>query len=159
MRKYVWRVLWLLFVLPLSLRAAAAQEAVRDVSFQVQGQSIVVSYDLVGKGEYEVSLRLLTDAGTRVAAAPSHLSGDVGRGIPPGSGKKIVWDALRDVDALEGSDYVFEVRAARTGRISKWAWIGGLGVAAGAGVGAAVATGVLGEEKGSIVIDVPDPEP
>ena len=135
----------------------AAEEGVQNVSFQVQNQKIHVSYDLIGKGTYTVTLQLAREEGRPWVPWLHSVSGDVGKGIQPGKKKEIVWDALKDVERLEGDNFVFEVRAARPGGTSKWVWIGGAGVAAGA-AGAVVLGGGGGEEKGTIVIDVPDPE-
>lgn len=145
----------LLLVAPGDIRAAG--EGVRNVGFVVQGQKIQVTYDLEGKGAYAVSLRLLEDGGKSVKVVSRAVSGDVGQEVTPGKGKKIVWDALKDAESLEGNGFIFEVRAVRPGGISKWVWIGGAGIVA--GTGAAVSMGGAGEEKkGTIVIDVPDPE-
>ena len=134
-----------------------AEEGVWDVGFEVQGQKVQVTYDLEGKGAYAVSLRLLGDAGKRVVAVPRTVSGDVGQGVTPGKRKKIVWEALKDVKSLEGNDFVFEVRAARSGGSNKWVWIGGAGVTAGVGTAICLGGG-CGKKKGTIIIDVPDPE-
>ena len=135
----------------------AAEEGVRNVRFVVQGQKIQVDYDLEGNGTYTVALHLLGNGVLDIAVLPRSVSGDVGREVSAGKGKKIVWDALKDVESLEGSDFVFEVRATRPGGISKWVWIGGAGVAVGAGAVVSMGGGD-GEKKGTIVIDVPDPE-
>ena len=135
----------------------AAEEGVQNVRFQVQGQKVHVSYDLIGKGAYTVTLQSVREEGRPWVPGLRSLSGDVGKGIQPGKKKEIVWDVLKDVERLEGDNFVFEVRAARPGGTSKWVWIGGAGVAAGA-AGAVVLGGGGGEEKGTIVIDVPDPE-
>ena len=133
----------------------AVEEGVRNVRFQVRGQKIHVSYDLAGKGVYTVNLRLL-DGGRTLVARPRSVSGDVGKEVRSGKEKKIVWDALKDVARLGGDDFVFEVRAVRPGGTSKWVWIGGAGIAAGGAAGAVLLQGE--EKKGTIVIDVPDPE-
>lgn len=134
----------------------AAEEGVRNVGFVARGQKIEVTYDLEGKGTYAVSLHLLGEAGQDTVATPQAVSGDVGQEVEPGKNKKIVWDVLKDVESLEGSGFVFEVRAVRLGGISKWVFIGGAGIAAGAG--AVMSMGGGEEKKGTIVIEVPDPE-
>ena len=149
-----------IFAVGLSLgllpEAWAVEEGVRNVGFQVQGQKIHVSYDLAGEGVYTVHLRLLGNGGRTMVTLPRSVSGDVGKGVRSGQGKKIVWDALKDVASLEGNDYVFEVKVVRPGGINKWALISGAGIAAGGAAGAVLLQG--GEKKGTIVIDVPDPE-
>ena len=141
-------------VLCLPMESWAEEEGVQNVRHRVVGQKIHVSYDLVGEGDYTVALRLLEGTGEAFAAFPRSVSGAVGKGVRPGKGKKIVWEVLKDVEELEGDDFVFEVRAVRPGGTSKWVWIGGAGVAAG------VAAALLGagDDTGTIVIDVPDPE-
>lgn len=136
----------------------AVEEGVQNVNFRVQGQKVHISYDLIGQGTYTVKLVLLRHWDRSFSKIPWTLSGDVGKEIRPGKGRSIVWDALKDVGSLEGNDYVFEVRAARPGKSNKWVWIGGVAVAGGA-VAGAVLLGKDGEEKkGTIVIDLPDPE-
>ena len=134
-------------------------EGVSNVRFQVRDQKIYVSYDLAGKGIYAVSLNLLRDGGEAGGEAPRTVSGDVGREVTPGKGKEIVWDALKDVEALEGNDFVFEVKAVRPGEGgSKWVWVLGAGAAGAAGVVALSGGGGDDGNTGKIIIEVPDPE-
>lgn len=63
---------------------------------QVEGTKFVkITYDLISSGDrqYKVSLSLQNN-GNSVSATT--LSGDIGRGVAPGSGKSIVWDAGKD---------------------------------------------------------------
>jgi len=145
----------LALVLGLSGGVRATEETVQNVDFRIQGQKILVSYDLAGEGTYEVTLNLYRDGGRTLAERPRSVSGDIGKDIRPGKGKRIVWDVLKDMESLEGEGFVFEVRAVRPAGTRKWVWVGGA---------AAVAAGVAGvtkpweKKKGTIVIDVPDPE-
>ena len=153
----VYRML-VIFAVGLSLgllpEAWAVEEGVRNVSFQVQGQKVHVSYDLAGEGVYTVHLRLLEDEGRTLTVQPRSVSGDVGKEVRSGKGKKIVWDALKDVESLKGDDFIFEVTVAGPRRIGKWVWI--TGAAAGTAAGLMVLGG--GEEKGTIAVKVTDPE-
>jgi hypothetical protein len=133
--------------------------AVENVDFSIsQGGTIVVRYDLLGKGDYTVSLLLLGLDGAGIR--PLSLSGAVGP-TKPGSDLVIVWDVLRDFpDGLVGNDYVFEISASQIGGgINKGvAMLGGLSVIAGT---ALLSSGTLVDqprERGTIVIDIPDPD-
>jgi hypothetical protein len=135
----------------------AQGDRVENVIFTVQDGQMHVTYDLIGKGAYEVSLALLYPGGQRQAAAPKTVSGDVGKGVKPGSGKRIIWEAREDLAGLAKRTYVLEVTATRRKGISRWVWAGAATVVAGAS--AAIATGVLapGDDPGKIMIDAPDP--
>ncbi|MCR5192367.1 MAG: formylglycine-generating enzyme family protein [Bacteroidales bacterium] len=45
----------------------------------------------------------------------THVSGDVGKNISAGKGKRIVWDVLQDCDKLQGDRVCFSVTATRGG--------------------------------------------
>ena len=141
-------------LLGLPQQTSAAEEGVKDVRFWSQDNKVHVSYTLVGKGVYNVTLHMSDDGGKTFAHRPRSVSGDVGERMRPGPDKKIVWDALDEVEQLDGDSYAFRVRAVRSLKMGKWPWIAGAG-AAGA---AAFVISKGGEEKGEIVIEVPDPE-
>jgi len=133
-------------------------EGVTNVRFQVRDQKVYISYDLAGKGLYAVSLSLLRDGEEPATETPRSISGDVGREVAPGKSKEIVWDALKDVEGLEGGDFVFQVKAVRPEEgSSKWVWVLGIGAAGAAGVVALSGGGDEGN-TGKIVIEVQDPE-
>lgn len=60
-----------------------------------------IHYDLAGSGGEAVTISLqVGDNGGSIWAVPvqsSSLSGDVGSGITPGTGKHIVWDRAADL--------------------------------------------------------------
>lgn len=136
----------------------AAQEGVTNVRFSVKDQWVTINYDLIGKGVYEVSLGLFQYMDGKTLDHSSFLKqvwGDIGPGVKPGKGKVITWDA-GFVSSLAGMDYFFEVRAVRPAEKHWWAWVVGSGAAGGAiGTAAWLKTRT---KKGTIVIDVPDPE-
>ena len=145
------------------LAAGAVKEAVKDVRFRTYvdrayEDKVHISYILVGKGEYEVSLRLSNDGGqTWYSIGPKSLSGDVGKGVKPGRDKWIIWDGLRDVRRLKGDDFVFEVVAIRNRNRRPVLMF--LGLAAAAAVGMAAASmGQEGQGDGTIIVEIPDPE-
>ncbi len=150
----------LCFLLCGSRSVEAVEETVQNVHFEVQGKEVHVFYDLSGRGTYTVELRLSADGGRTFKSIPQDLTGDIGAKVHPGRNKRIVWDALKDVEQLEGESFVFEVIATRRAGSKKWALIGGA-VAAGAAAAILVSVGAetgIGEKVGTIVIDVPDPQ-
>lgn len=139
----------------------AAQEGVMNVRFWVVDQRVFVGYDLLGEKTYQIGLGLYENyepIGKTIDLSHSltRVSGDVGPGVRPGRDKVIVWEPGELFSNLDGSEYFFEVRAVRPGSTSKWAWVVGSGAAGGAiGTAAWLKTRT---KKGTIVIDVPDPE-
>jgi uncharacterized protein (TIGR02145 family) len=78
------------------------------------GQELVVSYDITGgTGKYEVSLYCSTDDGTTWAGPLKSVSGDVGKNIAAGLGKKITWTVLSDRADLKGDQIRFKVKASK----------------------------------------------
>ncbi len=77
--------------------ALQAAPAVSNVSFTQRGGSrlVDVSYDLSG-GTFSVGLRVSSDNGATFAVPVQSVTGAVGDGVPPGTGKRIVWDAGTD---------------------------------------------------------------
>ena len=139
-----------LLLLHLPVAAGPQTEGVYNVRFTVREERIHVTYDLVGEGTYAVALRLVGSS-----IRPRTVSGDVGDRIQSGQNKKVVWDALKDVIALEEDDLVFEVTAVRTRRSGKWLLIAGTGAAGVAGISLLKAET---SDKGTIAIDVRDPD-
>ena len=146
-RKTLYCILSFL-LLAATAHANVEQESVRNIGFYVQQSRVYVSYDLQGKGEYSVTLHLVN-----AAAEPRSLSGDVGKQVKPGAGKQIIWDVLQDTEQLEGDNLIFEIRAVRSVRSHKWV----LGVAA-TGVLTALVISSSAQDKGTITIDIADPD-
>ncbi len=154
------------------LEAGAAKKAVKDVRFRTYADRVLIYYTLEGKGEYEVSLRLSDDGGRTFSILPKSLSGAVGKGIKSGRNRQIIsWDVLRDVPRLEGDDFVFEVVAIRNR--NRRPLMVFLGLAAAGAIAMAATSGILdgpamseagetaeteGEEDGTIILEIPDPE-
>jgi uncharacterized protein (TIGR02145 family) len=90
----------------LKAQTVSVTEVVQD------GQKLIVSYDITGgTGNYEVSLFCSTDDGTTWAGPLKSVSGDAGKNVSAGIGKKITWMVLNDRAALDGDKIRFKVKA------------------------------------------------
>jgi hypothetical protein len=136
------------FLLAATAHANVEPESVRNIGFYVQQSRVYVSYDLQGKGEYTVTLLLVN-----AAVKPRSLSGDVGERVKPGEGKQIIWDVLLDTEQIEGDNLIFEIRAVRSARSHKWIW-----GAAATGLLTALVISSSAQDKGTITINIADPD-
>jgi len=76
------------------------------------GEEVHIYYDLSGDEEkYQITVRGSADGRMTYTLPMKTLSGDVGKDIRPGKGKRIIWNALKDAGELEGDAFVFEVEA------------------------------------------------
>lgn len=100
-----------LLLLMISLQQTIAQ-TVSNLHFSQNSKQILVTYDLAGKSNhvYQVSIYCSQDGGTTWGNPLQKVSGDVGNNIKPGTGKKITWDVLKEMDNLIG-DIKFKVEA------------------------------------------------
>lgn len=76
---------------------AQSKATVENVDFAVEGETLVINYDLekAKTGElFNVTVNIMTKAGKKINAFT--FTGDVGKGIYGGKGKKIVWDLAKD---------------------------------------------------------------
>ena len=99
--------------LSLFIPVSKAQQ-ILNVKAGQEGKILVITYDLTGakSGQtFDVSVYFSTDGGATFGQALNNISGQVGKEITGGYGKKIVWDVLAEVEKLQGSNIVFEVRA------------------------------------------------
>ena len=99
--------------LSLFIPVSKAQQ-ILNVKAGQEGKTLVITYDLTGakSGQtFDVSVYFSTDGGATFGQALNNISGQVGKEITGGYGKKIVWDVLAEVEKLQGSNIVFEVRA------------------------------------------------
>jgi formylglycine-generating enzyme required for sulfatase activity len=55
----------------------------------------------------EITIKVSNDGGKTFNITPKALTGDVGKGIQPGKGKKVVWDVVKDLPKAKGN---FKVR-------------------------------------------------
>jgi hypothetical protein len=97
-----------------SLALSAESIAVNNVRFEVSGNKIVITYDLIGSPDetYMIKVTLRRKQVPSYAYVPKSVTGDVDEGKYNGTGRQIHWDILRDhPDGLEGDDYYFRIEA------------------------------------------------
>ena len=72
-----------------------------------------ITYDLAipGGGTADVWVLISDNGGQTYSIVPKTLSGDVGLGITPGSGKQIFWDPMADLPYAYGTDFRAKVTA------------------------------------------------
>jgi hypothetical protein len=91
------------------------QGRVENVKFNSgDGGVINVSYDLLSddpNAVFSVTLEVSRDAGKTFGIKPASLSGDIGPNVRPGLGRKILWDAGKDVESVGVSEFSFHVVA------------------------------------------------
>jgi len=76
---------------------AQSKARVENVDFNLEGEDLVITYDIVKSktGEmFDVDVNILTTSGKKINAFA--LSGDIGPGVTGGEGKRIVWDLNKD---------------------------------------------------------------
>ena len=111
-------------LIALTARLSYAATRVEHVRFEQQGDKVLVFYDLHGSEEaYTITLKGSSDGGKRFDIVPKTLSGDVGENVSSGTGKQIVWEALKDVEKLIGGNFVFAVTASWEGGGMEMMWI------------------------------------
>lgn len=83
------------------------------VRSEVSGNTITVFYDLVGAtsptATFTVTLQASLDGGQTFTVRPVSVTGDVGPNVRAGTGKRIVWDATKDVQILQLNRFSFSV--------------------------------------------------
>ena len=79
----------------------------------VVAQQVEISYDLLDRdGDLmTVSLQVSSDGGSNFDLETNSLTGEVGKSIASGQGKKIIWQVAVDIPDLYGTNFVFEVVA------------------------------------------------
>jgi formylglycine-generating enzyme required for sulfatase activity len=111
-RKILIPILLLLFLSLFLPTISNAWEKVENCRVEQVGDEVHIYYDLRGDEEkYQVTIRGSADGGRTYMLPMKSLSGDVGKDIRPGRGKKIIWKALKDAGEMEGDAFVFEVEA------------------------------------------------
>ena len=98
------------------LQAVSSPDNVQNVRVEHVGLGVVhVFYDLVAdepQTTFDVILQVSQDAGeTFDLRATTSVSGDAGQEIGAGDGKRIVWEAGRDVERVEVEKFVYRVVA------------------------------------------------
>jgi sulfatase modifying factor 1 len=105
-------VVWVLSLFLCCGFSASAAPSVSNVSFAQQpGTRLVsVSYDLAG-GTCSVALLVSNDNGATYNVPVKSVTGAVGSGVTPGTGKRIIWDAGTDWAGQHSNQIRVRVRA------------------------------------------------
>jgi len=84
-------------------------QSIENVYSEQDGEKINIFYDIVGtKAGQTFSITVsCSSEGKRFALKT--VSGDVGEGVSPGKNKKIVWEALKDVDQLSSAEFFVKI--------------------------------------------------
>lgn len=102
MRKYFIISLLLIFALPIMAENAT------NIRVRQEGKSIVITYDLSQKSV----VRLLMASGeSDVYTELKAVSGNVGKGVPAGENRKIVWKPLEENERFIAQNVRFKVEA------------------------------------------------
>jgi peptidyl-prolyl cis-trans isomerase C len=110
----------LLLLLVSVFPALAAAAEVKNLKVGQEGDSAVATYDLVataGEREAEVSVAIIID-GQRRTADRLRLSGDFGKNVKVGTGKRIVWEATADLPSNFDGELNWDVAAEVIARVN-----------------------------------------
>ncbi|HLE31401.1 MAG TPA: hypothetical protein VJB38_02200 [Bacteroidota bacterium] len=114
----------LLLAMASSMQGQTATEPnVRNADWNIVGDEIVVTYDLVGteQGDYQVEVTFLNEANKSVRIPLKNARGDIGTVRGPAAGKTITWSYKNDIPATmygEGFYLGFEIGFKGTGEKS-----------------------------------------
>ena len=90
----------------------AYSQSISNTDFTVSGNQIIVTYDLNADAtqEFDITLYISRDNGSTWQGPLSYVTGNVGEKQTSGNNRLIIWDALREYNALKGT-IGFQVRA------------------------------------------------
>ncbi len=96
-----------------SAYAQNAAPVVSNVTFSVATGTVTVMYDVIDfeNQEMEVTLRASNDGGKTFTIIPRVVTGDVGTGITPGTGKQITWAAGAEQPSANLNNLIYRVIA------------------------------------------------
>lgn len=123
------------FVLPGTL--FGQKPVVENVTFNLKEEQIEIDYDLIGKkGKgYKVTVELKRELYPGFSIKPESVKGDVGKGVLPGEGRRIIWDFGKEFrPEMDAEDYYFIVSAKKPSMA--WLYVLGGAVVAGGGTAA-----------------------
>ena len=104
MRLKIWRkYLSCLLIAVVLFQSQAVATTIGNIQCDItSNETVLISYQITGKGTYTVSVQISLDGGKTFPFKPTALSGDVGKGIRPGANRLIEWDVFRDIEKLSG---------------------------------------------------------
>ena len=90
----------------------AYSQSISNTDFTVSGNQIIVTYDLNADAtqEFDITLYISRDNGSTWQGPLSYVTGNVGEKQTSGNNRLIIWDALREYNALKGT-IGFQIRA------------------------------------------------
>ena len=100
----------LLILLPLIFYSNLFCQSITNVVFKQQGDNIIITYNLSSETPLNIEVYYSTDAGETYKGPIKNLSGDAGKSIKQGTGKKIIWNVLKDTDMLYTEHLIFKVK-------------------------------------------------
>ncbi len=82
-----------------------------NVHIQQQSKNVIVTYDIIEKKcKYEYNVELYYSSNdSNWTQALKGLSGNIGKNIPGGSGKKIIWDVSKDACKVADTSFEYKV--------------------------------------------------
>ncbi|MDH5398875.1 MAG: hypothetical protein OEX02_12055 [Cyclobacteriaceae bacterium] len=95
------RVLFVVLGGLLLLNVVQAQE-ITNLSFEIKGRSVEISYDLSANTNQYFIVELYSDQ-DGYAKKLSHVRGDIGEDVTPGERKRIIWDAGNELGDFKGA--------------------------------------------------------
>jgi peptidyl-prolyl cis-trans isomerase A (cyclophilin A) len=105
----------MLLLLVTALPALAAAAEVKNLKVSQSSDKAVAKYDLVataGEQEAEVSVAIIIDNKRRTSDQLS-ISGDFGKGVKVGTGKRIVWNATADLPSGFDGEVKWDLKTSR----------------------------------------------
>lgn len=99
-----------LLIIALAAVLTAGAQAVGNVSFEQDGNTVKIHYSL--SADADISIYLSTDGGSTYESTPiDNVTGDVGPRVKAGVDKCAVWDVLADRESLQGDAICFKIHA------------------------------------------------
>ncbi len=86
-------------------------QAIENVKASLEGENMVITYDLVNSTINEKFTVSLRSSHNNFASALMGLSGDVGENILPGKGKRVVWALKSELPSDFDADIAIKVKA------------------------------------------------
>ena len=113
MRRLVMSLLTTLLFLAVPLITSAAE--VKNVKVSQVDDKAVATYDLVGgAGEQEAEVTVTISVnGEKKTSDNLHITGDFGKNVKVGYGKKIVWNATKDLPADFDGELSWDIQASK----------------------------------------------
>lgn len=93
--------------------AQVSAQSINNVQASISGSTVIITYDLTSSDngqKFDIEIKSSKD---NFASALKEVTGDVGSNQSAGTGKKIIWDARKELGAFKG-DISFEITATVT---------------------------------------------